>query len=44
VGLEWLYRVASEPRRLAARYAKDAWVFPRLLAREWWRLRNAARS
>jgi N-acetylglucosaminyldiphosphoundecaprenol N-acetyl-beta-D-mannosaminyltransferase len=44
VGLEWLYRVASEPRRLAARYAKDAWIFPRLLAREWWRLRNAARS
>ena len=44
VGLEWLYRVASEPRRLAARYAKDAWVFPRLLAREWWRLRNVARS
>jgi N-acetylglucosaminyldiphosphoundecaprenol N-acetyl-beta-D-mannosaminyltransferase len=40
-GLEWLYRVASEPRRLAARYARDAWIFPRLLAREWWRLRSA---
>jgi N-acetylglucosaminyldiphosphoundecaprenol N-acetyl-beta-D-mannosaminyltransferase len=39
-GLEWLYRVASEPRRLAARYAKDAWIFPRLLAREWWRRRH----
>jgi N-acetylglucosaminyldiphosphoundecaprenol N-acetyl-beta-D-mannosaminyltransferase len=38
-GLEWLYRVASEPRRLAARYARDAFIFPRLLAREWWRLR-----
>lgn len=38
-GLEWLYRVASEPRRLAARYARDAVIFPRLLAREWWRLR-----
>jgi N-acetylglucosaminyldiphosphoundecaprenol N-acetyl-beta-D-mannosaminyltransferase len=40
-GLEWLYRVASEPRRLAARYARDALIFPRLLAREWWRLRSA---
>jgi N-acetylglucosaminyldiphosphoundecaprenol N-acetyl-beta-D-mannosaminyltransferase len=39
-GLEWLYRVASEPRRLAARYARDAVIFPRLLAREWWRLRS----
>jgi N-acetylglucosaminyldiphosphoundecaprenol N-acetyl-beta-D-mannosaminyltransferase len=43
-GLEWLYRVATEPRRLASRYAKDALVFPRILAREWWRLRHAARS
>jgi N-acetylglucosaminyldiphosphoundecaprenol N-acetyl-beta-D-mannosaminyltransferase len=43
-GLEWLYRVASEPRRLASRYAKDAIIFPRLLAREWWRLRRLARS
>jgi N-acetylglucosaminyldiphosphoundecaprenol N-acetyl-beta-D-mannosaminyltransferase len=43
-GLEWLYRVASEPRRLAARYAKDAFIFPRLLAREWWRLRHPVRS
>ena len=39
VGLEWFYRVASEPKRLAARYARDAWVFPRLLAREWWHRR-----
>jgi len=39
-GLEWLYRVASEPRRLASRYAKDALIFPRLLAREWWRRRT----
>jgi N-acetylglucosaminyldiphosphoundecaprenol N-acetyl-beta-D-mannosaminyltransferase len=34
-GLEWLHRVASEPRRLAGRYARDAWVFPQLLWREW---------
>jgi N-acetylglucosaminyldiphosphoundecaprenol N-acetyl-beta-D-mannosaminyltransferase len=35
-GLEWLHRVLSEPRRLAARYAKDAWIFPQLVVREWW--------
>ena len=34
-GLEWLHRVCSEPRRLAARYARDAWVFPQLVWREW---------
>ena len=34
-GLEWLHRVASEPRRLAPRYARDAWVFPRLVWKEW---------
>jgi N-acetylglucosaminyldiphosphoundecaprenol N-acetyl-beta-D-mannosaminyltransferase len=44
VGLEWFYRVASEPKRLAARYARDAWIFPRLLAREWWQRRGMARS
>jgi N-acetylglucosaminyldiphosphoundecaprenol N-acetyl-beta-D-mannosaminyltransferase len=37
-GLEWLHRVASEPRRLVKRYARDAWVFPQLVWREW---RNA---
>ncbi len=35
VGLEWLHRLASEPRRLAARYARDAWVFPQLVWGEW---------
>ena len=34
VGLEWFHRVATEPRRLASRYARDAWVFPRLVWRE----------
>jgi N-acetylglucosaminyldiphosphoundecaprenol N-acetyl-beta-D-mannosaminyltransferase len=34
VGLEWLHRVASEPRRLFRRYARDAWIFPQLLVRE----------
>lgn len=34
-GLEWMHRVASEPRRLARRYLRDAVVFPKLLWREW---------
>lgn len=35
IGLEWFHRMASEPRRLAGRYAHDALVFPKLLLREW---------
>ena len=34
-GLEWFHRLATEPRRLAARYARDAWIFPRLVWRAW---------
>jgi N-acetylglucosaminyldiphosphoundecaprenol N-acetyl-beta-D-mannosaminyltransferase len=33
-GLEWAHRVLSEPCRLAGRYARDAWIFPRLVWRE----------
>jgi exopolysaccharide biosynthesis WecB/TagA/CpsF family protein len=35
VGLEWLHRVWCEPGRLATRYARDAWIFPMLVWREW---------
>lgn len=35
IGLEWLYRVSREPRRLARRYARDARIFPQLVWREW---------
>jgi N-acetylglucosaminyldiphosphoundecaprenol N-acetyl-beta-D-mannosaminyltransferase len=35
VGLEWAHRLASEPRRLAKRYARDAWIFPQLIWSEW---------
>jgi N-acetylglucosaminyldiphosphoundecaprenol N-acetyl-beta-D-mannosaminyltransferase len=35
LGLEWLHRAASEPKRLARRYARDAWIFPQLVWREW---------
>lgn len=34
-GLEWVHRLLTEPRRLAARYARDVWVFPQLVWREW---------
>jgi N-acetylglucosaminyldiphosphoundecaprenol N-acetyl-beta-D-mannosaminyltransferase len=34
-GLEWLHRVLCEPRRLARRYARDAWHFPQLVWRDW---------
>lgn len=30
-GVEWLHRMCSEPRRLVKRYAKDAWIFPQLV-------------
>jgi len=35
LGLEWVHRMATEPSRLAKRYARDAWVFPQLVWREW---------
>jgi N-acetylglucosaminyldiphosphoundecaprenol N-acetyl-beta-D-mannosaminyltransferase len=33
-GVEWLHRVATEPRRLLGRYVRDAWVFPQLVWRQ----------
>jgi len=39
LGLEWLHRVVTEPKRLAKRYARDAWVFPQLVWREWWQMK-----
>ncbi len=35
IGLEWLHRMLSEPRRLAKRYMIDAIVFPKLVFKEW---------
>ena len=34
-GIEWLHRMCSEPKRLVKRYAKDAWIFPQLVFRQW---------
>jgi N-acetylglucosaminyldiphosphoundecaprenol N-acetyl-beta-D-mannosaminyltransferase len=39
-GLEWLHRLATNPRRLARRYATDARKFPLIVAGEWRRLRG----
>lgn len=39
VGLEWMFRLAQEPRRLAGRYASDFWHFGWALAAQWWWLR-----
>ena len=34
VGLEWAYRLALEPGRLARRYAGNGWFALRMLARD----------
>lgn len=33
-GLEWIFRMLQEPRRLAKRYGKDLWVFGRAIQRQ----------
>ena len=35
LGLEWLHRMLSDPRRLVQRYVRDAWIFPGIVWREW---------
>lgn len=35
IGMEWFYRMVSEPRRLVKRYARDAFIFPKLVWKEW---------
>jgi N-acetylglucosaminyldiphosphoundecaprenol N-acetyl-beta-D-mannosaminyltransferase len=34
-GLEWVFRMACEPRRLFGRYMKDLWVFAWRMAAQW---------
>jgi len=34
LGLEWLFRLASDPRRLGPRYAKNAWFLLKAIARD----------
>ncbi len=35
LALEWLYRALTNPKRLAFRYLKDAFIFPQIVWREW---------
>lgn len=41
IGLEWLFRLAQEPRRLWRRYARDGIYFSWFFLRQWWKLRRA---
>jgi N-acetylglucosaminyldiphosphoundecaprenol N-acetyl-beta-D-mannosaminyltransferase len=40
-GIEWVHRMASDPKRLAPRYASNAVDFPKLLYRQWRASRGA---
>jgi len=40
-GLEWMHRLAHEPRRLWKRYVRDILQFSRYLGRQWWAVRQA---
>jgi len=41
IGMEWLFRALTAPRRMGRRYLHDAWVFPRLFLREFFRSRKS---
>ncbi|HLK56120.1 MAG TPA: WecB/TagA/CpsF family glycosyltransferase [Chthonomonadaceae bacterium] len=41
-GLEWLHRLAQEPRRLLKRYHRDFWLFGYHLLRQWRMQRRSA--
>lgn len=41
-GLEWVHRLAHEPRRLWRRYVRDLSQFSRFLLRQYWALRRKA--
>ncbi len=42
-GLEWVYRLAQEPRRLLGRYTTDLWVLSTGLLGQWWQLQARRR-
>lgn len=44
IGLEWLYRLLQEPRRLFKRYATDFVVFGLTIAKQWWLTRGGRRA
>ncbi|MFL6544337.1 MAG: WecB/TagA/CpsF family glycosyltransferase [Candidatus Udaeobacter sp.] len=42
-GVEWLFRLFQEPRRLARRYGSDLWDFSRAILTQWWTLQGRPR-
>jgi N-acetylglucosaminyldiphosphoundecaprenol N-acetyl-beta-D-mannosaminyltransferase len=42
-GIEWVYRLLQEPRRLAGRYGNDLWRFGLAMSQQWWNLQPYAR-
>lgn len=42
-GLEWLFRLAQEPRRLWRRYVLDLFSFGYFFVRQWWVMRSGNR-
>jgi N-acetylglucosaminyldiphosphoundecaprenol N-acetyl-beta-D-mannosaminyltransferase len=38
-GLEWIFRLIQEPRRLFRRYFKDLWIFSWSILAQWWALK-----
>ncbi|MDB6003793.1 MAG: Anti-sigma factor antagonist [Prosthecobacter sp.] len=43
-GLEWLFRLLQEPRRLFKRYATDFVVFGLMIGKQWWLTRGGKRT
>ena len=39
-GVEWVYRLGQEPRRLLKRYATDLWYFAGAMVRQCWTMRS----
>jgi exopolysaccharide biosynthesis WecB/TagA/CpsF family protein/anti-anti-sigma factor len=39
-GMEWIFRLACEPRRLFRRYMRDLWAFSWRIAVQWWLLQG----
>jgi N-acetylglucosaminyldiphosphoundecaprenol N-acetyl-beta-D-mannosaminyltransferase len=40
IGMEWLFRLVQEPRRLARRYGTDLWHFSGAILQQWWKLQG----
>jgi N-acetylglucosaminyldiphosphoundecaprenol N-acetyl-beta-D-mannosaminyltransferase len=42
-GLEWVFRMAQEPRRLFGRYMRDLWLFSMAMSLQLWQMRPGTR-